>query len=99
MRVVIVDLCRRADVGDLTVTELAGEWPAAANASQVLREVRGDIESAIEHLPGRLFGGGIDWAAWRDDENCIRLNVDMLALKSAESIEAFMEERGEMLEG
>lgn len=77
----ITNLCRDALAGKLKIDQFYSKWPKSAEGKSFLQEVYGDLEDGIQHTPGHLLKGGIDFDKWQQSEFYVKIYLDLSLLE------------------
>jgi hypothetical protein len=78
----IKSLCRDALAGNLKVDEFYSKWPKSADDNSFLQKVYTDVEDGIQHTPGHLLKGGIDFERWEKSDLYLRIYLDLSLLET-----------------
>ncbi len=84
LRSVFLEISERAMHGEMTIDEFWKLVPRTG-LDPFLEKVAEDLADAIEHTPGKWFGGGIDWDVWYTSEGYLTIYLDTELLKKAAS--------------
>lgn len=78
-RAIVRRLCAEVLAAAIGLDELEARGPAQPS-DPFLRQVLDDLEDAVEHIPGRFLGRGIDHAAWERSTQYLTVFLDWCLL-------------------
>ena len=76
----IKNLIQKAMMGTLSRDEFYNFWSSDFDNDLFLNIVFNDIESAMEHIPGKLLSNGIDKDKWESSYQYKILQIDLIVL-------------------
>ena len=79
-------ICDDALKGNLKLRDFHTLWPEKANDQLVFRQVYEDLEDLIEHTPGSLFSGEIDYDNFYNSQAYLRVFFDRAILEHCDTI-------------
>lgn len=96
LRSVFLEISERVMRGEMTLDEYYKLVPQTG-LDPFLVQVAEDLADAIEHTPGRWFGGGINWDVWYKSEGYLTIYLDTELLKKAASPLVLLDARERVL--
>lgn len=75
---IVLELIELALKGRLTLTQLYSSWPKDLEGHSLFENIYDDVESAIEHFPGKFFSDPVDQFEKSVDYKVLLLDRTML---------------------
>lgn len=70
---IIAELIEKALEGKLSLDELYNSWPSELDGIEFYERAFDQIESAVEHFPGKLISGERDYEKWTTSQEYFEL--------------------------
>ena len=77
---VVAGICSKALEGKLSLDEFYKIWPQSAFNMPFYDQIYTDLEEGIEHTPGFFLKQGVDYAAWIDSDEYLKIYLDSVLL-------------------